>query len=179
MAERADSRIWGHRFAFLALAFLILAAQLVPLNFRPSGFAGPDVLLAATLVWVIRKPAFLPVLAVAAVYLLADLILLRPPGLWAALVVLLTEVLRRQHRELRNLPLLAEWGTVAVGIVVISVAYRLILALVLAPLPPLGLTIMQAAATIVVYPLVVLVAHYIFGVRRVAPGEVGARGQRL
>ena len=41
-----------------------------------------------------RRPDFLPVLLIGAVVLLEDLILLRPPGLWTALVILATEFVR-------------------------------------------------------------------------------------
>jgi len=179
MAERIDARIWAHRGLFVLLVFAIIVFQLVPLDLRPASIATPDVLLAVTLVWVVRRPLVAPVLLIAAVFLLADMLFLRPPGLWAALVVLLTEFLRRQNRELRNMPLIAEWGTVAIGIVAITVLNRLILFLVLGPVTPLAPTLVQMAGTIVIYPFIVFLAHYVFGIRRAALGEVGSKGQRL
>ena len=175
----APTKIWLNRSAFVLLAFVIVVIQLVPLDMRPVVWAAPDILLAATLAWVARRPAYLPVLVVAAVFLMSDLLFLRPPGLWAALVVLLTEALRKRSPAIRNMPLALEWATVAFGIAAITVANRLIMALVMAPLPPLGLTLIQMTATILAYPAVVLVAHFLFGISRPAPGERDSRGQRL
>lgn len=179
MADRVDSRTWMHRIIFALLAFTLIVIDLVPLDMRPAAWAAPDVLLVVTLVWVARNPAFVPVLTVAILFLLADLLFMRPPGLWAALVVILSEVIRRQHRDFRTMSLFVEWGTIAAGIVAITLANRLALALVMLPQPPLGLSLIELVFTIMVYPLVVLVAHFIFGVSRVTPGDVGRKGQLL
>jgi rod shape-determining protein MreD len=45
--------------------------------------------------------------------LLADLLFLRPPGLWAAIVVLGHEFLRNREQGLRDMPFFVEWGLVA------------------------------------------------------------------
>jgi rod shape-determining protein MreD len=179
MAEGADTRTWMHRGMFALIAFVIIVIQLVPLDMRPVGWAGPDLLLAATLAWVARKPTYLPVFVIAVLFLMADFLFLRPPGLWAALVVILTEVMRSQHNDFRNMPIFVEWGTIAIGIVAITLANRLALAIVMAPQAPFGLTLLEMIATIAAYPFVVIVAHYVFGVSRAAPGEIGSKGQRL
>ena len=75
--------------------------------------------------------------------------------------------------------LLLEWGTIAIGIVGITVVNRLVLVIVMAPQAPLTLALTEMIATILIYPVVVIVAHYAFGVSRSAPGEVGSKGQRL
>ena len=114
-----------------------------------------------------------------AVFLLTDLLFQRPPGLWAALVVVLTETLRSRSRGLRNVPLVLEWGTVAFGIVAITLANRLVLAIMLTPQAPLTLTLIQMVMTIMIYPVVVLVAQVLFGLTRPAPGQVDSLGHRL
>ena len=179
MAEWADSKTWTNRLIFVALAFVLIVIDLVPLDMRPSLWAPPDVLLAATLAWVARKPSYVPVFVIAAIMLLADFLFLRPPGLWAALVVVLSETIRRQHREFRNMPLLAEWGTIAFGIAAITLVNRVVLAVVMAPQAPLAPTLIEMVATILVYPIVLIAAHFIFGVTRTARGEVGNKGQVL
>ena len=179
MAERSDSKTWINRGLFLVLAFGLIVIDLVPLNMQPTAWAGPDLLLVATLVWVARKPRYAPVLAIVIVFLMTDFLFMRPPGLWAALVVILSEVVRNQHRDFRNMPMLVEWGTIAIGIVAITIANRLVLAVVMAQQAPLALTLIEMVATILIYPLVVFVAHFVFGVSRIAPGEVGSKGQVL
>ena len=179
MVERTDTKTWGHRAAFVLLAFVIVVAALVPLDLRPQAWAGPDVLLAVTLAWVARKPSYLPVAVVAALFLMADILYMRPPGLRPALVVILTEVIRRQNHEFRNMPLLVEWSTIAGGIVIITILNSLVLFLVMLPPAPAIMTLTQLITTILVYPLVLLVAHFVFGVTRTAPGETGSKGHLL
>lgn len=179
MAERADARTWMQRGLFVALAFLIVVLRLVPLDLRPPQWAAPDLLLAITLVWVARQPRYLPLPVIAILFLSADLLFMRPPGLWTALVVILTETLRHQHRDIRHMSLLGEWGTVAIGIVAVTVVNRLILTVAFAPLAPLGLTVMEMVTTILIYPVVALAAQFLLGISRTAPGEMDARGHRL
>ncbi|EBA13434.1 hypothetical protein [Roseobacter sp. CCS2] len=179
MAEQMDRKIWVQGGVFLALAFVLIVVDLVPLDMRPSLWVSPDLLLATTLAWVVRKPTYVPVLVIALLFLMTDFLFMRPPGLWAALVVILSEVLRRQHREFRNMPLLVEWGTVAVGIIAITIVNRIVLAIVVSPQAPLGLTLIEMIATILVYPIVLLVAHFIFGISRISRGEIGSKGQIL
>ncbi len=179
MAERADARTWMNRGIFMLLAFMIIVAQLVPLDMRPIGWAPPDLLLVITLVWVARKPHYLPVFVIGFLFLAADFLFQRPPGLWAALVVILTETIRRQNREFRQMPIMVEWGTITFGVIAITLVNRLALFVTMVPQAPLGMTLIQMIGTILIYPLVVVIAHFIFGVSRAAPGEIGSRGQRI
>jgi len=91
----------------------------------------------------------------------------------------LTEVIRRQNRDFRDMPFLVEWGTIAVGICAITIVNRLVIAVVMLPQAPLGLTFLEMIATIAIYPVVLVVAHFVFGVTRTAPGEVGSKGHLL
>ena len=179
MAKTPTAKVWIGRAVYLALAAVIIFIQLLPISTAPVAWAWPDILLAVTLAWVARRPEFLPYGVVFAVFLLVDLLFQRPPGLWAALVLVLTEAVRSRSRGLRNVPLALEWGTVAVGIVAITVANRLVLAIVMTPQAPLALTVIQMVMTIAVYPVVVLVAQLFFGLTRPAPGQVDSLGHRL
>jgi len=179
MADTPKADIWTGRVVFLALALGLMFLRLLPLDTLPPRWVGPDLLLGVALVWAARRPDFLPILLIAAVFLLADLLFQRPPGLWTALVLILTEALRARARTLRGGTLSTEWLTVAVGIVVITLANRFILALMVAPLPPFGLSMMEMALTILVYPLLAGLAAVLFGVRRPAPGAVDKLGHRL
>lgn len=136
-------------------------------------------LLCVTLAWVARRPDFVPAVSVAVVFLLTDLLFQRPPGLFAALVVLATEMLRTRRSDLRNVPFALEWATVAFAIVAITGLDRLILALTMTPRAPLALDMIEMVLTVVIYPLVVLASHVFFRVRRPARGEVDSLGHRL
>ena len=179
MADSPAARIWIGRGVYLAVATAIVFLQLLPLDTAPPAWAPPDVLLAVTLAWVARRPEFLPFFVVFLVFLLTDLLFQRPPGLWAALVLILTETVRSRARGLRNVPLALEWGTVAMGIVAITLGNRLVLAIVMTPQAPLTPTLVQMVLTIAIYPVVVAVAQILFGLTRPAPGQVDSLGHRL
>jgi rod shape-determining protein MreD len=178
MADIADAATWARRAVFVLLVCVIAVAQLVPLDLEPTSWAAPDLLLAMTCVWVARRPDYVPVYVIAAVFFATDLLFQRPPGLWAALVVLLSETIRNRQRELRSMTFVAEWAFVALGLMAVTLANRFVLAIVMVPQAPLGLTVMQLVGTILIYPVVAVVAHYLFGVAHPAPGEMRKIGKR-
>lgn len=178
MAEPVSARRWLGRVTWLGLVALAMFVALLPLG-TESRWPGPDAILALTLVWVVRRPDYVPAPVVAAVFLLADLLFQRPPGLMAGLVVILTEMLRGRAATLRNMSFPLEWFTASLGIAGVMVANRMVLGLSVTPQAPLSVSLVQTAATCLAYPVVVIAAHVIFGVRRPARGEVDALGHRL
>ena len=170
---------WAGRIAYLLLAFVLIAAPLLPLNTVPRAFAAPDILLAVTAAWAARRPDTLPVLVVAFVFLLADFLFQRPPGLFAALVLLMTEALRRRSLRLRRGSFLGEWIAAGAAIAAVVLAHRVILAALMTPQAPLGLTLIQLILTIAAYPAVGGRGQVAQGLRRPAQGEVDALGHRL
>lgn len=145
----------------------------------PSRWIAPDLLLLITLAWIARRPSFAPVAIIALVFFLSDMLFQRPPGLWTALVLILSEVLRKRNRSMRTLPFTLEWITVGSGIALITGLYHVILSVAVVPQAALGLTLVQLILTIAAYPIVVFVSYAAFGVSRPAPGEVDALGHRL
>lgn len=179
MADTPTTQVWIGRATFTAVMVAIIFVQLLPLDLRPDTWAAPDLMLAAALAWTARRPDFAPVTLIAALFLLADLLFQRPPGLWTGLMVISTEIMRARARSLRNVPLMLEWGSVAAAVIAITLVYRVALTIVMTPQPPLGLTIVQMLMTIAIYPLIVVIAHFIFGVARPAPGQTDSLGHRL
>ena len=179
MAETPSGQLWIGRATYLALAFVIVFAQLLPIDARPDNWPFPDLLLAATFVWVVRRPDFAPVIVIGVIFLLTDLLFQRPPGLWAALVVIATEIVRNRSKGLRDFPILLECVTVAGAIVALVVANRLVLSMAMTPQAPLGPTLIQMIGTILIYPVMILIARFVFGVRRPALGEVDTYGHRI
>jgi len=178
MAEFSTSRLWLMRAAFLGLALLIMFFHLLPLDTVPRQWAPPDLLIAFAFAWVLRRPDYLPVLSLAIIMLMADLMLQRPPGLWAMLVVLGCEYLKNQTAGLHGASFLGEWAAVAMVLMGITMLNRLILGIVAVQPAPLGLSLIQMVLTIAVYPCVVLISQTLMGVRRPAPGDSGALNAR-
>ncbi|WP_234999457.1 rod shape-determining protein MreD [Roseovarius albus] len=147
-----------------------------PRLLRPIRWAGPDLMLAFTLAWVRRRPDYIPAILVAFVFLLADLLFQRPPGLLSVIVVLACELQRRRTMLFRTQPLLVEWFNVAIVVAAIALANRLVLSVTFVDQVPLGLNLMQVIATVLVYPLVVFATQVIFGVRRTTKKDIAAMG---
>lgn len=169
----------AHLGLWLLIAALSILVRLLPLSVTPGAWPGPDLLLALTLAWVLRRPAHLPVVAIALVFLAEDLLVSRPPGLWALVVVIGTEFLRRRQSVVREMNLLLEWATVAAVLVAMTLGYRLCLAIVMTPREPLDLSLIRLAVTVLAYPAVVWVLHYSLQVRKPLTGEVDELGRRL
>lgn len=160
------------RGLYLLLGLIIIFFHLLPLETTPRRWAGPDLLIALTFAWALRRPDYVPLYVVAPLMLLADLMFQRPPGLWAALILIGTEWFRTRDRRQRETAFAVEWLTVALVLTALVMLNRIILIITVVPTGPLFLITMQTLMTIAVYPIVVLVSRLALGVRRIAPGEL-------
>nr|WP_232897194.1 rod shape-determining protein MreD [Pontibaca salina] len=159
------------RLGYCALALVIIFFHLLPLDTLPRHWAPPDLLLAFTLAWSLRRPEYVPALSIAAVMLMADLLFQRPPGLLALLVVLGSEHLKSRASNLGEMGFVLEWATVGVVIVAITFANRLVLGILTVQQAPLTLSLIQLVMTVVTYPLIVVVTQVILRVRRPMPRD--------
>lgn len=179
MVEAPTSRVWLGVIAYLGIGFMILVLRMLPIGTEPVSFPFPDLLISITLAWVTRRPDLVPFWAIAILFFMADLLLQRPPGLYTAVVLVGTDILRRQTGGMRNLPFILEWIVIAASLVAITVAYRAILFVTFTPMAPLGLTLLQLVITAVFYPLIAGVLQVALGLRKPARGEVDTRGKPL
>lgn len=170
---------WIFRGLFLALALALLFLRLLPLGHAPGALPGPDLLLCLILAWVVRRPDFLPMPLILIVILIEDLILMRPPGLWTAIVILATEFLRGRVALTRELNFLVEWVLVSAMMLGMLLAYRLVLAMALVPQPAFGFSVVQVLWSVALYPLVVGLSRLVLDLRKPAMGEVDDFGRRV
>ncbi len=177
MVERLSSRIWIMQTIYVSLSLAIIYGRLLPLENHVVPWAAPDLLVIMTFAWALRRPDFVPAISVAIVMVMADLLLLRPPGLMAALVLIATVALQRRQRDIREMGFALEWLTVAIALGVVLVAERLMLSIFMVPQVSLGQSVIQSLVTALYYPLVVLGSE-IMGVRRVAHGDISKVVQR-
>ena len=178
MDSLSRSHIWTMRAVYLVLALAVIFFHLLPLDTVPSRFAPPDLIIAITFAWALRRPDFAPPLAIALVMLTEDMLFHRPPGLWAFLVVAGVEYLKARFAGLRDASFAGEWAAVCIVLVTITLMYRTTLSLTGVEQAPLSLTLTQMILTAIIYPLVVFVSQTLFGVRKLAPGESDALGGR-
>ncbi len=178
MNDLSQTRLWLMRAGFALLTLVIVFFHLLPLETTPRRWAAPDILLCFALAWSMRRPEYVPPLLLALAFLLTDLLLQRPPGLWAMLALIGCENLKSRARSLRDANFAAEWITVGLLTIAISLTYRIVLGLVLVDLPSLTLSLSELILTVLIYPAVVAVTHFVMQVRKAAPGELDALGQR-
>lgn len=179
MAERWISALWMHRLIFLGVAFLLVFLKLLPLPDEAGGLPGPDLLMCLIFAWVMRRPEYLPVMMVAVVVFLEDMLLMRPPGLWTALMILASEFIRSRVALTRELNFGVEWLLVAGLMLALVLAQRLAHALAFLPQPALGFMLVQTGWSMLAYPVVVAVSRFGLDLHKPAMGELDAYGRRL
>jgi rod shape-determining protein MreD len=199
MVERRQTQRLFYVALFLGLAALMTFYRLLPLGiygisqdmtgqdllpgadigFSLANLPAPDFLLCLTLAWVVRRPDLLPAPVIVGYFFIEDILLLRPPGLWALIILTGSEFLRTRTEQLRGYGFWLEYLLVFGLMLAMFVANRAILAIVMVPQVPLGLSLAQFLVTVVAYPVVVALSHFVFGLRKPATGEVDALGQKL
>lgn len=179
MVDGATRQVWLHRLLFVALALFLLFARLLPLGGEAGDLPGPDLLLCLIFAWTMRRPDYLPALLIAAVVLLEDMILMRPPGLWTALVLVAAEFVRGRVALTRELSFGVEWLLVSGLMVGLLLTYRVVFALVLLPQPGFGYALVQVVWSVLCYPVVVFLSRYVLDLHKPAMGEIDAYGRRM
>lgn len=165
-------QIWTYRGLFLLIAATAVTIKLLPIDIEGSALPGPDLIMALTFAWLMRHPALVPLALIAAVVLLADFLLQRPPGLWTALVVLVTEAIRRRRLTMVEVPFLTEWAAFAAIMLGLLLLNRIALWLLVVDLAPPGPVLLHGFVTVLIYPAVAALSHYVLRVPKLAPGEM-------
>lgn len=168
-----------HRLLFLGVAFVLIFLRLLPLHDVAGHLPGPDLLICLIFAWTVRRPEYLPALMIAAVVLFEDMLLMRPPGLWTALVILASEFIRSRVALTRELNFGVEWLLVAGLILALFVAQRLAYSMAFLPQPALGFVLVQAGWSVLAYPFVVAISRYGLDLHKPAMGELDAYGRRM
>lgn len=171
--------LWFHRLIFLAAVFVLLFVRLLPLDTVAGALPGPDLLACLIFAWMVRRPEYLSAPMIAAVVLIEDMLLMRPPGLWAALVLVGAEFIRSRSALTRELSFAVELLLVAGVMMGVFAANRLILGLAFVDQPPFGMGLVQILWSVFAYPLVVAVSRYGLDLHKPAMGEIDERGRRL
>ena len=141
-------------------------------------WVGPDLLIAFAFAWSLRRLEYVPLVLLALLFLLSDLLLQRPPGLWALLALMACENLRNRSRSLRDSTFGAEWIAISLLLVGILLMNRIVLSVLLVTPPQLRLSLLELGMTILFYPGTVFITRMVMGVRRAGPGELDSLGGR-
>lgn len=169
-------------FQVMAVSVLGLIAvyyQLLPMQMEAGSAPQPDLLLVLIMAWTIRRPDTIPLILAAALFLMADLTLDRPAGLWALISLLAYEFLRGQRPAIIGRPFPVEWATVAIVLAVAMIVQELILSLTLVPTADASQLVRLYVVTIVAYPVMAALLHYVFRVRAPKPKDESYRLGRV
>lgn len=179
MRESQRYNVWIYRACFVLIAVTLLFLRMLPLGSVAGDWPGPDFMLCLMLAWVTQRPDHLPPILIALVVLAEDMILMRPPGLWTAIVVLATEFLRARAALTRDLGFVAEWLLIATVMVAMLLAYRTAFAVAFITQPGFGFAFAQTVGSVLMYPVVVWLLRVVMHLRKPLAGEVDAKGRRI
>ena len=176
MVDPAASRRLMFRGLFFVLCAGIIFINMLPLTTEPRRVPGPDLLFCITAIWIMRRPRWAPVGLIVLVHLVADLLFLRPVGLWPAISLLGYEYLRRKSIETTEIPPLVEFGMAMVlfgGLVMLNAVAHILFGI---PHPSFGASALHVIVTAVAYPLVMAFSVYVTRVRRARPSDFDGSG---
>jgi len=176
MVDPDASRRFMFRGLFFALCACVIFINMLPLTTEPRRVPGPDLLFCLTAVWIMRRPKWAPVGLIVLVHLIADMLFLRPIGLWPAITILGYEYLRRKSTDATEMPPLVEFGMVLAlfcGLLAANAITHVILGI---PHPTFGATVLHAIVTALAYPLVMAFSVYVTRVRRARPSDFDGSG---
>lgn len=169
------------RWVFWGLLVLISAGllfvNLLPIDLSAGRFPGPDIFIAVAIAWLLRRPDYVPILLVAILIFLTDLMYQDIPAVGALMAVIGFEVLRRREPGLREQPFLVEWGVVAAVLLGMLFAERILLMIFFVDQIPLGRALLQFLITVAIYPIAVFVSVFVLRIEKLQPGEDPLRRQ--
>lgn len=164
---------------FAAIAFFAILTAMLPMGLPADSVPMPDLVFAVAFAWTIRSPSTAPFGLIAGVALLADILLMRPIGLWALCLLLATEFARMYRWQIREQLLVVEWGIFAVAFALALSLHSIVLGMAFSPRPGFYLALTYFWSTVIAYPVVVLILHWVFGVRSPKVAASSARLGRL
>ena len=171
--------LWIYRGLYLVFAMTLIFLRLLPLRHEAGALPGPDLVLVMTLAWVMRRQDYVPVWLVIIVFLTEDVMLMRPPGLWSALVVLACEFVRMRRALVRDLNFAAEWALVSGLVLAIVLIYRFVLAITFVPQVSFGFALVQVLWSIVAFPGVVMLTRFVLAFHKPTLGEIATYGRKF
>ena len=179
MATQSGATLWFSQALFASLGLFAVLAAMLPLGLSANAIPMPDLVFILAVAWVIRRPVAAPLGLVAAIAIIADILLMRPIGLWALVMIFSVEAVRARRWTIREHMFLVEWAIFATLFAVSLVATSIILGLAFAPRPGAYIMFTYFLSTVIAYPIVVGLLQWVLGVKRpkvahrtIGPGQV-------
>jgi rod shape-determining protein MreD len=163
--------------AFGLICFALILWRLVPGNLVVNPVPWPDVMFALTLAFSMRRPDLIPYWLVGGIFLLADILLQRPIGLWAAIVLISAEFARSHSWRYRDVSFLADWLFTAFIILGATLLNRVAIGFVLIEQGGIAKTLLVALMTALIYPAVVFLCFAGLGIGKQETIEARRKGR--
>lgn len=177
MTDRVTLLRWAFWGLLIVISAGLLFVKLLPLDLSAGRFPGPDIFIAVVAAWMLRRPDYVPILLVAALIFLTDLLYQDIPAIGALMAVIGLEVLRRRESGLREQSFVVEWGVVTAILLSMLFAERIFLTVFFVEQIPFGRALLQFVSTVAIYPAVVFVSVFVLGVEKLQPGDDPVRSQ--
>lgn len=163
--------VWIRRLTVSVLLLICATGLPMPRPLMTDFLPQPNLAYCIVAAWIVRRPECVPLSIVAITALLEETLLLTPPGLWSAAMVLSALFLRDSGAMIKRTTFVLEWGLVSITFLVASVVCALLKLALFIPSASLQLMSLDVMATVAAYPLVVLVSNQLFGVRHMTATE--------
>lgn len=167
----SSTRLGFEVVLFIVLGFVSIGLAILPMGLTADSTPFPDLMFCVIAAWVIRRPETAPLLAIAAIGLVGDVMMMRPLGLWTLLLVLGSEGLRISERAFRDIPFVLEWIYVSGFLIIMIILQNVILLVSFADVYDFGMLAWHVMRTIAIYPIVAAVLYWIFRIRAPKPNE--------
>jgi len=148
-----------------AFGILAILAEAAPLGLAPTAQPSPDLLFGIIAYWAARRPDATPILLVATLGLLRDLLTDVPVGAGALTLTLASEFLRAQSGRLARTIYPFEWLIIAGVAAAMLLAQWAMVLVTLAQPPYLSYLAMQWIYTVSLIPVIALILRWLFGIR--------------
>ena len=154
-------RILRLRLTYLLIVMLLVLFQTMPIHTSIDQYIMPDIPLVITFAWVMRRPDVMDPILITIAFLFADMILQRPPGLWALIALCASMFLRLRTTYFKEVIFVYEWLMIAIIIIICFTAHHFLLLLTFLPTHNLELLVKQALFTIILYPVFIWLSRSI------------------
>ncbi len=173
MTDTSGMMLWGGRALYAVLALVCIYLPLLPVDPGLRGVVLPDLFFLLSAAWVIRRPDTAPFWLIAIMAFIGDMMLNRPPGLWAFCLLAATEAIRMRAFDQHERMFLQEWIAATLVFGAALAVFHLILFVTLVPVPSNGWTMRLFLVTVISYPIAVLVLHWVVRIRFPEPAKRG------
>ena len=147
------NRLFRLRCIFLVIAIFLIMLPTLPIRADFNHIFIPDLLLTMTFAWVMQRPDVIGPITITIVFLFADFILQRPPGLWTVIVLFAATFLGMRSARFKEVFFIYEWATVSVIIVFCYLTQYILMRLTFLAIYDLKLLTITGLTTIFFYPV--------------------------